>query len=400
VLLNTQMLEKRTAIQGADVLTSVGWLKDATVVVEEGKFVSIEPVTSPKNASLVDARGLQMLPGIVDLHGDAFERAISPRPGISFPIPMAIVENDCHLIAAGITTFFYAITDSYEPGLRSRDTARQIIEFVLEKGRQFLRCDSRIHIRHEQANIEGYEELCNWLEAGQINLLSLNDHVPPTGDEEKLARHLKALRRRLTMSDVEMKAFVERMQAAREQGSQQVEQLVIIAHKCGVPIASHDDDTEEKVATSAKRRVALAEFPATLKLAAKSREFGAAVLMGAPNLVLGGSHVGHISVAEAVENGVLDALCSDYHYPSLFHAPFKMAELGLMAFEQAWELVSFLPAAAVGLGEEPALSANTSHKGRIAIGWDADFLLITPDNPLQAAITAVYIAGREVARYL
>jgi alpha-D-ribose 1-methylphosphonate 5-triphosphate diphosphatase len=390
------MLEKQTAIQGADVLTSVGWVKDATVVVETGKFISIEPVTSPKGATLVDARGLQMLPGIVDIHGDAFERMLSPRPGISFPLPLAITENDRNLIAAGITTFFYAITDSYEPGLRSRDTARQIIEFVLER-KQSLRCDSRIHIRHEQAKIEDHGELCTWLETRQIDLLSLNDHLPPPGDEQKLARHLKALRRRLTMPDMEMKAFVERMQAAREQGSQQVEELVAIAHKCGIPIASHDDDTEEKVVRSAKRGCAIAEFPATIDLAVMSRDFGAAVLMGAPNLVLGGSHVGHMSVAEAVQNGVLDALCSDYHYPSLFHAPFKMAELGLMAFEQAWELVSFLPATAAGIGKPT--STSTSCKGRIAIGWDADFLLITPSD-LPSAITAVYVAGQEVARYL
>ena len=202
------------------------------------------------------------------------------------------------------------------------------------------------------------------------------------------------------MSDLEMKAFVEQMQTAREQGSQQVEQLVAIAHKCGIPIASHDDDTEEKVVRSASRGCAIAEFPATIDLAVKSRDFGARVLMGAPNLVRGGSHVGHMSVAQAVKNRVLDALCSDYHYPSLFHAPFKMAELGLMAFEQAWELVSFFPATAAGIGSEPTLSANTSSKGRIDIGWDADFLLITPRNSLPFAITAVYIAGREVARYL
>jgi alpha-D-ribose 1-methylphosphonate 5-triphosphate diphosphatase len=106
-----------------------------------------------------------------------------------------------------------------------------------------------------------------------------------------------------------------------------------------------------------------------------------------------------MSVADAVQNGVLDALCSDYHYPSLFHAPFKLAELGLMAFEQAWELVSLLPATAAGIGDSPTSSSNTSRKGRIAIGWDADFLLITPGNSLSSAITAVYVAGQEVAHY-
>lgn len=394
------MSKKPTAIQGADVLTSIGWLKDTTVVIEEGKFVSIEPVTSPKKAQLIDARGLKMLAGIVDVHGDAFERAISPRPGRSFPLPMALVENDRNLIAAGITTFFYSITDSYEIGLRSRDNARQIIEFILERRQQSLHCDSRIHIRHEQANVEGHEELCTWLETGKIDLLSLNDHLPSRDDEGKLARHFKSLRLRLTISDVEMRALVEQRQAAREQGIQQVEQLIAIAHKYRIPIASHDDDTEEKVALSAKRGIAIAEFPATIDLAALSRHAGAAVLMGAPNLVLGGSHVGYMSVVEAVENGVLDAMCSDYHYPSLFHAPFKMAQLGLMPFEQAWELVSLHPATAAGIGDSPTPLGNASRKGKIALDWDADFLLVTPGNSLPSAITAVYVAGQEVTHYL
>jgi alpha-D-ribose 1-methylphosphonate 5-triphosphate diphosphatase len=384
------MVEKQTAIQGADVLTSVGWLKDATVIVEEGKIVSLEPVISPKGAILVDARGLHMLPGIVDVHGDAFERTIAPRPSVSFPLEMAIAENDRNLLAAGVTTFFYSITDSYESGFRSRDMARQIIEFVLEKGKQALCCDSRIHIRHEQANIEDHEELSAWLEANQIDLLSLNDHLPVAGNEQQLARHIKSLRLRHTMSDGEIRAFVERMQAAREQGREQVEQLVAIAHNCGIPLASHDDDTEEKVALSATRQIAIAEFPATIELAAMSRNYGAAVVMGAPNLVRGGSHVGYMSVAEAAQNGVLDILCSDYHYPSLFHAPFKLAELGLMPFEQAWQLVSTRPAIAAGIGDA---------KGRIGVGLDADFLLVTPENPLPSAIRAVYVAGQEVARY-
>ena len=143
---------KKFAVEGADVLTPTGWIKNACVVIENGKFLSIDTSCTQRLPTKV-APGLLMLPGIVDIHGDGFERAIAPRPGVRFPIEMAILENDRNLIAAGVTTFFYSITDSYEPGLRSRDTAREIIEFVLGKGKPSLKADSRIHIRHEQAGL-------------------------------------------------------------------------------------------------------------------------------------------------------------------------------------------------------------------------------------------------------
>jgi alpha-D-ribose 1-methylphosphonate 5-triphosphate diphosphatase len=379
------------AIQGADVLTPEGWVKDATVLIEEGKFVQVDPATSLVGSVKINAKGLQMLPGIVDIHGDAFERAIAPRPGVNFPIPLAIAENDHHLIASGITTFFYSITDSYEPGLRSREMARNLLDFILEAGKPTLRCNSYIHIRHELANTEKYDELCDWLKSGRIHMLSLNDHLPPPGDRQKMMRHLNGLRRRVTLSNLEVEELLERIEMQRESGHQQVKELVELAHTLGIPVASHDDDSEEKVALSQTRGVAIAEFPATIELGMKSRAYGAAVLMGAPNLVRGGSHLGCMSASDAIKAGVLDILCSDYHYPSLFHAPFKLQQLGLMPFEQAWELVSSRPATASGLG---------ARKGKIAPSYDADFLLVKPGSSLPNAIAAVCIAGHPVVQYV
>ncbi len=377
------------AIEGSDVLTPDGWLKNATVIIENGKFSSIE--TSPMDQlPTIEAKGLLMLPGIVDIHGDAFERAIAPRPGSHFPFKMAILENDRHLIASGITTFFYSITDSYEPGLRSRETAREIIDFVLGEGKNSLKADSRIHIRHEQANTDEYEELCDWLKQGKIDLLSLNDHLPPVGDDYKLNRHLNSLRRRHKMSDEELHKLIKTALNNQEKGLQQIEELVTLAHDHHIPLASHDDDTEAKAELSAKWGVSIAEFPANVDIAAKSRDYGASVLMGAPNLIRGGSHIGWMSVEIAAKKGVVDCLCSDYHYPSLFYAPFKLAEMGIMTFEKAWKLVSTYPAKAAGIGQS---------KGKIATGFDADFLLIQSDNIHLNSIKSIYIKGKEVAHY-
>ncbi|MGK7880596.1 MAG: alpha-D-ribose 1-methylphosphonate 5-triphosphate diphosphatase [Crocosphaera sp.] len=377
------------AIEGTDILTPDGWVKNGTVIIENGKFLAIDEAITEKLPT-IDAKGLLMLPGIVDIHGDAFERAIAPRPGSHFPLKMGILENDRHLIASGITTFFYSITDSYEPGLRSRETAREIIDFVLGEGKKSLKADSRIHIRHEQANTDDYEELCDWLKQGKIDLFSLNDHLPPVGDDYKLNRHLNSLRRRHKMSDEELHELIKTALNNQEKGLQQVEELVSLAHNNHIPLASHDDDTEDKVQLSAKWGVSIAEFPANVDIAAKSRDYGASVLMGAPNLIRGGSHVGWMSVEMAAKKGVVDCLCSDYHYPSLFSAPFKLAEMGIMSFEEAWKLVSTYPAEAAKIGNS---------KGKIYKGFDADFLLIQSDNSHLNSIKSIYIKGKEVAHY-
>ncbi|MEO1428353.1 MAG: alpha-D-ribose 1-methylphosphonate 5-triphosphate diphosphatase [Cyanobacteria bacterium J06633_8] len=380
----------KVAIEGVDVLTPKGWEKDTNVLIEDGRFLSIKKTANKDGYQRITAKGLQMFPGIVDLHGDAFERTICPRPGVNIPLAMAMVENDRNLLAAGITTYFCAITDSYEPGLRSRETARDLINFIWGEGQHLLSCNHLIHIRHELTNIRGHEELCNWLQKRRIHFLSINDHLPPLEDRYKWRRHISNLRRRVILSNQEIIDMLTELQEYRQEGSLQVEQLVELAHIYNIPVASHDDDSEEKVALSHRRRMAVAEFPANVDLAAQERKYGASVLMGAPNLLQGGSHIGWMSVEEALQNNVLDCLCSDYHYPSLFYAPFKLHSEGLMPLEKAWELVSSRPAAAIGLGNQ---------KGKIAPGFDADFLLIRPENTLPSSIASVYIKGKEVAKY-
>ncbi|MGF1521418.1 MAG: alpha-D-ribose 1-methylphosphonate 5-triphosphate diphosphatase [Leptolyngbyaceae cyanobacterium] len=379
----------KLALQGANVLTPEGWLQDATVLIEDGRFMDVSHGPKPSGYAAVDVTGLNLVPGIVDIHGDAFERMICPRPGVSMPLAMALVENDQALLAAGITTFFYSITDSFEPGLRSRETARQLIAQITDADSK-LRVDSRVHIRHEQANTADFDELCGWLEAGQVTLISLNNHLPPSLDDETLQRYTKGLRQRIKLSEGEIRALIAAACDRQEQGLAQFEDLVQRCHQLGIPVASHDDETEADVARSRERGVAIAEFPASIPLAAQSRDYGAAVLMGSPNLVRGGSHVGYMSVADAATAQVLDCLCSDYHYPSLFHAPFLLAEKGLMPFEHAWKCVSEYPARAARIGDR---------KGKIAPGHDADCLLLTPENPLPNAIRSVYIKGQEMSRH-
>ncbi|MEL7083886.1 MAG: alpha-D-ribose 1-methylphosphonate 5-triphosphate diphosphatase [Cyanobacteria bacterium J06597_1] len=372
----------QTAIRGAKVLTPYGWLEEATLVFEGQRISQVDQNSAPAGAVEKDGSGLLILPGIIDIHGDAFERSICPRPGTTFPLELALPDTDRQVLGSGITTYFYSITHSYEPGLRSRDTTRRLIDYLLGEPGQSLLCNNRIHIRHEIANVDGLDELKGWMAAGQVHMLSLGDHLPPPGQDSS-ERMLRSLRQRLKVDDSEIQAAIDRALSQREQGYEAIDDLMAVARQYSIPTASHDDDSVEKVMASAQRGVSVAEFPTSVELAQLAIEQGARVLMGAPNLIRGGSHLGNVGVKEAAQAGVLDILCSDYHFPSLFQAPFLLAELGLMTFPEAWAAVSQHPADAANLG---------TSKGRLMPGYDADFLVVEPKNHY-SKLREVYVAG-------
>ena len=366
-----------------------GLVPDATVTIEDRL---IEQVSSavPSGSTTIDAHGLLLLPGIIDVHGDAFERALAPRPGVHLPALMALAENDAWLLASGITTFFCSITDSYEPGLRSRAQARELVNLLHGDARNHFAVKHRVHLRHELCLTDGHEELRGWLEGGLIHLLSTADHLPKEGDERKRQRYLHSVARRSTSSGEELEHMMRVAAANRTLGHVQEFELAQHARRLGIPLASHDDDSVGMVQESLARGVAICEFPMDIASARAAQDGGALVLMGAPNWVRGGSHIGAMGVKEALADNVLGALCSDYHYPSLFHAPFLLEARAKVPLGDAWAMVSEHPARAVGLGH---------CLGRIAAGYEADFLLVEPVVNGMPRLRHVFVGGREVARY-
>ena len=296
-----------------NILTEKGWLENSSFCVKDGKFININEDVKCEN--IVDLKNQYILPGIVDIHGDSFERCMAPRAGVHIPLESAIYENDNYLLSAGITTFFYSITDSFEEGLRSRENAKQMIEFITSNE---LRCRSLIHIRHEVANTKRFDELLNWIKNKKISLLSINDHLPRLEDEKKLQRYKNGIKRRMVMSEEEIEEFISSLQDERKVGEEQIEELISCAKEYNIPLASHDDDTVEKVQISIKRGVQIAEFPMNEECSELHKNAGISTLFGAPNLIRGGSHIGALGAYDAAKAGLLDILCSDYHYPSLF----------------------------------------------------------------------------------
>lgn len=368
------------SLTGVRVLSASGWLDNQTLHLADGVIVEQPGADS----QTIDARGLSVMPGLIDLHGDAFERELAPRAGVAIDPALALAANDRSVVAAGITTFYYAITDSFEPGARSRAIARDLID-LLRNGQ--WACNAMVHIRHEAAATDGHDELIDWLANGRIDLLSLNDHLPPVDNPARTTRYLAGMRRRLAMDDAQAMAFLDQIRAGAADADRQTAELVAAAHAAGVPLASHDDASDAHVDRALDQGVAIGEFPTELAYAKRLRAGGARVVYGAPNLVRGQSHVGAVSVRDVVAADALDAVCSDYHYPSLLRAPFVLAEQGLLELPAAWSLVSAGPAAAVGLGDR---------KGAIAPGYDADLVLMNPVRGAVDEVIATFVGGRLV----
>lgn len=333
----------------------------------------------------IDATGLLLLPGIVDLHGDAFERQIMPRAGVFFPIRSALLETDRHLLASGITTAFHGLTASWEPGLRSLEAAGRFLD-ELASVRPLLAADTRLHLRHEIANLDGEATVASWLKAGAVDLLALNDHTDHImqwlGRPEAEAKFIN----RTGLSPAAFEALFDRVNGRASEVPASIGRLAAQARAQGIPMASHDDETPAMRDRFAVMGCQISEFPVDMATARHAIAEGSQTVFGAPNILRGGSHCGRVDAAEAVSAGVCSALTSDYHYPALLQSMFTLARRGVAPLGRLWQLVSANPAAAVGLTD----------RGRIEAGLRADLILVDASDDQAPRVAATFVAGRLV----
>lgn len=338
-----------------------------------------------RNALGIDARGLLVLPGIVDLHGDAFERQMMPRPGVDFPIDVALADSDRQAIGNGITTVFHATTWSWEPGLRSGDNARRLLE-TIEQMRPKLAADTRFHLRHETYNLDAEPRIVKWMAAGRIDLLAFNDHMDSTvGDLAKPQKRSRMVERTGLTSQA-FDQLVARVVARANDVPASIDRLAEAARAAGVRMLSHDDQTPDMRARFRSRGVGIAEFPVNEKTAREAAQAGDFIVFGAPNVVRGGSHTGWTKASDMIAKGLCSVLASDYYYPAQLLAAFRLAEDGVLPLARAWELISAAPARAVGLAD----------RGVLAAGKRADIVLVNDEVPLRPRIVGVIAGGRLV----
>ncbi len=337
-------------------------------------------------STVIDAEGLLVLPGLVDVHGDAFERQMMPRPGVPIDLTLALLETDRQLVANGITTAFHGVTRSWEPGLRDPANARHLLE-AIEALRPQFSADTHFHLRHETYNLEDEDEILAWIRDRRIGVVAFNDHMTGTIKVRHRPDKMRKMVERSGLDAAGFDALVDRVAARGHEVPGSIARIAGAAQAAGVPAMSHDDMNIEQRRWFAGLGVAVAEFPMTDAVAEAAIAGGAPTVFGAPNVLRGGSHTGCPDAADMVGKGWCSVLASDYFYPALLQAPFVLAARRGLALEHTWPLVSSNAARAVGLDD----------RGHIAEGFRADVVLVEPPLPGgHARVVATIANGRLV----
>lgn len=375
IFTNAQIVTRRRVVRG-------------TLVARGGLIHTVEEGRSSAPGA-IDLGGDYLLPGLVEIHTDNLERHFQPRPGVRWPSSRAaMLAHDTQIAGAGITTVLDAVAvGDYSEGPARREMLRAAIAAVRDaRNRVLMRAEHRLHLRCEisdPAVAEIFEELAD---TPFLQLISLMDHTPGQRQWATLDAFRSFYRdRRMSEADIEA-LLADRLEAQARYAAPNRRLVVDYARQRGIALASHDDATPEHVAESMADGVAIAEFPTTREAAALARANGIAVVMGAPNVVRGGSHSGNVSALELGAEGLLDGLSSDYVPTSLLHGAFLLHQTLGRPLPETVAAVSANPAAMIGL----------SDRGAIEIGRRADLVHVHLVDDLPVVLAAWRDAARVV----
>lgn len=361
---------------------------EGTLVIRDGMIAEVEEGRS-RLPQAQDLNGDHILPGLVELHTDNLEKHMSPRPGVDWPSASAVLTHDAQIVAAGITTVFDALSiGDIKPGSQRMQQLPAMLEAIASAAEAGdTRAEHRLHLRCEVCHPDVLSLFRDLVEHPLVQLVSVMDHSPGQRQfalEDKYREYYKG---KYQLNDEQMDAFTQEQKANSRMYSDRHRRAVVEECKArGLALASHDDATLAHAQESAAFGMSIAEFPTTLEAARTSHELGMKVLMGAPNIVRGGSHSGNIAAAELAAANVLDILSSDYYPASLLQAALMLAEQ-----DNDYDL----PRAVATVSRLPARAAGLDDRGEIRVGLRADLLQarIQPSQPL---IRQVWREGRRV----
>ncbi|MEQ1769680.1 MAG: alpha-D-ribose 1-methylphosphonate 5-triphosphate diphosphatase [Devosia sp.] len=375
-----------TVFRNAQVVLP-GEVVTGSVLVRDGIIAAIDTGASQHGE---DLEGDYLIPGLVELHTDHLENHYRPRPSVFWNPLGALQAHDTQIAGSGITTVFDAVrigSDPETPGMG--DHVQVLVDAIAEgvaDGR--LRADHLIHLRCELPAHDVVADFERFVDLPLVRLASVMDHTPGERQYQTVQKYIDYYKGRFNFSDAEMEAYMNERIAEQALYSEPHRRAIVKRGlEAGIAFASHDDATQEHVEESLADGVSIAEFPTTLLAAEASHEAGLAVLMGAPNVVRGGSHSGNVSATDLAQHGWLDVLSSDYVPLALIHAAFI---LPLRA-----DNVS-LPAAMAMVSATPAKAAHLTDRGEIATGKRADLVRVRLHGEMPV-VRGVWRQGRRVS---
>jgi alpha-D-ribose 1-methylphosphonate 5-triphosphate diphosphatase len=348
----------------ADRVIERGW-----VACAGGRIAEIGEGDAP--GGYEDAAGDLVMPGMIELHTDHLEAHYVPRPKVFWDPIAAVVSYDGQLATSGITTVFDSLRVWREDGAEDVDGRAGILAAAIAAAREsdLLRADHFLHLRCEVPMPDVVEEARELIGRPDVRLMSLMDHTPGQRqfrDEVKLRDYYRGKAGGMTDAELDV-LFARRLAYQQAHAATNMREIVALAQQYRIPLASHDDTTEENVVDAIRDRVAVAEFPTTIEAARGLHRAGIDVLMGAPNMVRGGSHSGNIAAVDLAREGILDILSSDYIPSSLLMAALQLPrDVPAIDLASAVRTVTKTPAEAVGL----------SDRGEIASGKRADLIRV------------------------
>ena len=381
----------RTIIINGRLILPDTMTEEQELVLENGRIQAICPVgeADRTDAVLVDAAGDYIMPGIIDIHSDMIESYIQPRSTAVMDFEMGLKEAERVLAGCGITTMFHSIS-MYRDGtwdvkeIRQAPQVKKLAALVAYYRHDERLIRHRYHLRYEIDNLACYDDVMDMMRKGDVDLLSFMDHTPGQGQYKNLEIYRK--HQANDGRDLTEEAFAQLVKTEQEKElitMEQLQAMAALAKKLGIAVASHDDDTLEKLDLNEKLGVAISEFPITIEVAKAARKKGFYTVVGAPNVLLGGSHSGNLSALEAIKAEAADVLVSDYYPQALLQAVFQLFEKEGIPVWEAVRYVTLNPAIAVGLGQE---------LGSIEVGKRADLLLVRSKN-CRPALERVFVEG-------
>ncbi len=368
-------------LDNARIVTPSG-MHLGSLTIEDGSITAIG-ADAPKGAMCRDLGGDLLLPGLIDLHGDAIEKEVEPRPNAFFPLPVALGAIDRRMAAAGITTAYHGISFAEgELGVRDVDFAETLARAL----HGFIGAvDHRVHIRYEVTDAGSEARVMRLLNERVAALLSFMDHTPGQGQFKDAAAYGAYLSRVYAQSAGQIAEKISAKKAQAAHVADRMTRLAALARAQGVALAGHDDEGAERVGFMAGLGATISEFPLDMATAHAGRDAGLVTLFGAPNVLRGRSQSGALSARDAIAAGVAGALCSDYAPQAMLPA------LGVLTGDLGMDWPQAMALMAAG----PARAASLSDRGAIAPGLRADLIRVRADGAA-LSVAATWVAGLQV----